>query len=263
MSYFFLLGAEDPEMKKMEELLGDSLQYAVLDGKRVHPDSAYDADPVVVPRQHQLVLIECEPSNIREHPDAIRLDHHRPGDPGYNKGAQDFLKASSIGQLHQLLDVEPTAEVLVVAACDHCMPDAVQGRCPGVSPEEALAFSISEIARHTHTSSMEVSEHIKRFQMLIENAPREVFGEQEVHDLREHYLDPGYSLNFLTARVAVALEGCCALLCHDDWHRGGIKWQLFGNAAPETFVLFQGWAVKQGLKRVYGVPHRGYAGGYL
>lgn len=121
MEIIFILGASDPEMESIQELLdGANVNYiyAMKDGKRVHPGNAYSADiPAdddyedIVVRGGVMYLVECEINDPRlglhGNPDTpaivFTIDHHRPGDPGFGKGPEDFLSASSIGQVFTIL----------------------------------------------------------------------------------------------------------------------------------------------------------------
>jgi len=111
---FFVLGAADPEMQAIEELLRDcgvQYAYATVGGVRVHPGNAYKADGYITPDgidcvfadadwQGSFVLVECHISNRFP---KIVVDHHRPGDPSYGKGPSKFWRASSLGQVWRLL----------------------------------------------------------------------------------------------------------------------------------------------------------------
>jgi len=91
----WILGASDPEMAAIEELLteaGEAFQYATCDGCRVTTGNAYRADWV----QNGTHYVECDgPSNAASH----YFDHHRPGDYGYGQPPRNFFGASSIGQV--------------------------------------------------------------------------------------------------------------------------------------------------------------------
>lgn len=97
----WILGAPDPEMEAIEALLreqGETVAYATAAGKRVHPGNAYRADGPL-PSGH-VYLVECDIPALHQTGVSItRIDHHRPGDPGYGKPASEFLPASSIGQV--------------------------------------------------------------------------------------------------------------------------------------------------------------------
>jgi hypothetical protein len=107
-----VLGASDPEMTFIEELCRDySIPYAYAvgaDSRRVHPGNAYQATGLQWPGQASgpgwgdvTHLIECSPSGEHRNgirPDVVVIDHHRPGDPGYGRGPEEFMAASSVGQ---------------------------------------------------------------------------------------------------------------------------------------------------------------------
>ena len=105
----WVLGASDPEMVEIEKLLrecGESVVYATIDGARVHPGNAYRADWPEV--DGDLILVECgfappddgELSNLGT---ITRIDHHRMGGPGFARHPQEFLPASSLGQVLEFL----------------------------------------------------------------------------------------------------------------------------------------------------------------
>lgn len=106
-------------------------------------------------------------------PKITRVDHHRPGDPGYGRPPEEFLAASSIGQVVSLLNGHGKAffedgqwltsdggehrdvggnvvglphcgavpvEMILIAAADHCLEAAYRGRCPGVDPDALMAW---------------------------------------------------------------------------------------------------------------------------
>lgn len=126
-SLYFLLGASDPEMDAIMTLgraLGASIGYATIDGRRVRPDTAYQADGIdgpSLPESGMILLVECGPA-ARASYDWRRLgivprhekeanigvpvyciDHHRPGDVGYDCPPEMFMRASSIGQVLERL----------------------------------------------------------------------------------------------------------------------------------------------------------------
>lgn len=95
----WLLGAPDPEMAIIEEILADAgerVVHATCDGVRVHPGSAYRADP---PPDGEVIAVECGGDWTPSH----TVDHHRPGDPGYGRPPSEYLSASSVGQTLALL----------------------------------------------------------------------------------------------------------------------------------------------------------------
>lgn len=117
-----ILGAADPEMNYIEEILGDTgvlVAYAACEdpktGKvvRVHPGSAYRATHILCPLGEDMIpipgqtvselfdathtlTVECEVSCMAP---ALVADHHRPGDPGFGRPPAEFFSASSLGQV--------------------------------------------------------------------------------------------------------------------------------------------------------------------
>lgn len=130
----FILGAADPEMNAMEKMLtqaGQYCVYATAEGTRCHPGNAYKADSFESPVEgetgvinagngSEVAFIECGGPIERFFADmgvpAHRIDHHRPGDPGFGLPPAQFWEGSSIGQLYTLLGLEATPEALLVAA---------------------------------------------------------------------------------------------------------------------------------------------------
>ncbi len=94
----WVLGAPDPEMEMIERMLRDadeSVIYATTaDGRRAA--EAYRCPIPDVPPGATVYAVEC----IDVLPEGwVRIDHHRPGDPGYGRPPAEFLAASSIGQV--------------------------------------------------------------------------------------------------------------------------------------------------------------------
>lgn len=264
LMYFFLLGADDPEMDTIAVLLtnhGLPFAYATVDGVRANPKNAYATDPVEVPTGHRLVLIECEPRIIPS--DFVRIDHHRPGDPGYSRGPSEYWQASSIGQLHILLDIPPTEQARIMAAYDHCFAAAVRGECPGVVAGAVLAKKMVLLVRRTHTNWTEIRIHIEYYRRVISESPVIEIGGQMVRDMRHIDLGAGYSFDLLITQVAAATAGHSVLLRHSGHDGGPEQWTITGNTLPPTVEYWiESWAPEQGLVDIYGVPARGYAGGY-
>lgn len=116
-SLTFVLGASDPEMVAIEEIVrasGAEIFYAGIEDprtgciRRVTPGEAYRVDEFLAPATGQYVpppapegaiWVECGPAPEG----AVVCDHHRPGDAGFERGPEDFLAASSIGQVILML----------------------------------------------------------------------------------------------------------------------------------------------------------------
>lgn len=267
--YSFILGADDPEMTEIEKILtahGERFQYATHDGNRVHPGNAYKADPVLVEIKSIAVLIECEPLDFFGSNAVVRvIDHHRLGDPGFNLSSKLYWEASSLGQLYKLLNLgTPTAEHLTLAALDHCMVQARRGKCPGVDPEILKSFSRQHIATRKGIDVSIVEAYVSEMCRKVEDSPVIIMGTQEVVDLTRIRMGVGYSLEYLCAQEALADLHKVALIRTKNRAGHPDKVIICGAATSDTIQFFiDTWAPANDLTKVYGVPLRGYAGGYL
>jgi hypothetical protein len=266
--YSFILGADDPEMTEIEKILrslGKKFRYAMHEGSRVHPGNAYKADPITLKRKTIAVLVECEPKDFLGSNAMVRIiDHHRPGDPGFNLSHKLFWEASSIGQIYKLLDLgTPPQEHLTLAALDHCMVHARRGNCPGVDPEMLKLVSRQHIAIRKKVGQKEVESCIHEMREVITASPVILMGEQEVSDITNVPLGVGYSLEYLCTQEALADLHKAALIRTKNKAAHPDKVLICGASTKETIKFFmEVWAIDNGLIDIYGVPERGYAGGY-
>ncbi len=267
-STLFVLGADDPEMREMERILAwekRNFQYAMKDGKRVHPGNAYQADRIE--NADQVICIECQPTSVLSMFDVIFIDHHRPGDRGYGLPPSQFWQASSLGQLCEYLGVSMEVgshDNVVLAAMDHCPAAAIRGECPDVTAEEVLNRKVEEIAKAIGVSGDAVRDRISELSERLETAPIVEIGGQGLKDMRAYDTGSGYSLDYLCSQVAALASGYGVLLLTHDRGDSREKWTIVGHCTPQCVESFiKEWAPAQGLTGIYGVPNRGYAGGYL
>lgn len=268
----WVLGASDPEMELIEALLrgfGESVSYALnKDGERVSPPEAYDAH---VPLEHlgsrtELFWVECAPKVFPEGFKHKVMDHHRPGDPGYGRPAEEFLPASSIGQVMDWLVLNGFITTLWVddnlmlyrecrlaAAADHCLLDAYRGRCPGIDPDELMKWRVRTRAKFQGRSEEEILRDVENARLLLRNSPaRYVVDIGQFVDLTDAGFVPELP-------EAAAREGLAFVAKVKD--KTGEKLVL--QCAPPELVKW--WIEDQrGLgRKVYGDPARGFAGAYL
>jgi len=183
MNYHYVLGASDPEMARIEEILKGNnkpFSYATVDGRRVFPSTAYTANGV--DREFttgSIVTIECSINDVTP---AIHIDHHRPGDPGFGLKPEQYLQASSIGQLLTLLELEATKKDKIIAAADHCLGHAYRGRCPGVDPEELLEERLKEKAAFQKISYDEIHQTFNDSVQRFKSLPQTIIAGQVVAD---------------------------------------------------------------------------------
>jgi len=269
----FILGAPDPEMEEIERVVrfvGAGVVYATVDGTRVHAGNAYGGGLDEFVRSssgpgeegtwedgdssywREIVAVECASSTPRE---TLRIDHHRSGDPGFGRPSSEFLVASSLGQVLDLLDLAPTAEQRLIAAADHCLGAAYRGMCPGVDPEALGMFRAEARAKFQKRSVAEVLADIAVTETALADEPLLKLREGIVAvDMRRGH--PWPELPEAACRAGVSYVSG-PLICPD----GRKKITCSGHASQiEAFMGF--WAPKNGLVDIYGDPTRGFAGGY-
>ncbi|GIW89652.1 MAG: hypothetical protein KatS3mg109_0084 [Pirellulaceae bacterium] len=152
-SRLWILGAPDPEMEMIENILhqcGEQIIYATgEDGRRVHPGNAYRCPVPAVPEGATVYAVEC----IGALPEGwVRIDHHRPGDPGYGKPPAEFLPASSIGQvIAELADIRVgtlyTTLLDALAWAAEQVSDSEAGRAGAVDIDDAPRVGVTHFGR--------------------------------------------------------------------------------------------------------------------
>ncbi len=156
--YFFILGASDPEMVAIEDVLkmyDMPYGYAMYGERRARQSEEYIADryscPVHGTSCRAKVFVECQINkNHRPIKPKIFIGHHRLGDPGFGWAPEHAWEASSLGQVFALLGADPDKMTVIVegrqwdprviAAADHCLSAACHGDVPGVTPHNVCEF---------------------------------------------------------------------------------------------------------------------------
>ena len=296
--FLFVGGAADPEMAAIRDLVlahGYRWAQATAGGKPVHPGNAYKADgadPVLSGLDATLVLVECgfTPEFRAAAPSwfahEIVVDHHRPGDPGYGAAPENFASASSIGQALHLLKRSPAGRTLrFVAAADHCLEAAYRGKCPGVDPDELMAWRASSRAAFQKRPVSDVLADVEAARKRLRDAV--FFGRCSAcgtEDIRCHFgaswcpycngSEPDSEISPVQAEYAdlrgenipelpeaAAREGVAFLSQVKD--RDGREKVVLMAAPPNLVERFLAGKIVAGLTDMYGDPARGFAGGYL
>lgn len=291
----YVLGAADPEMERIEFLLRQEAQNVVYAtdaaGNRVTPAGAYSAhctDPGldrIRARGGSIVLVECDLADPRfgthspQYTDCAalvsRVDHHRPGDPGYGRPPAEYLAASSLGQTLALMGLRPTDHDLVIAAADHCLSAAYRGEC-GVAPDTIARWRAESRAAFQKVTPEEMLARIEAACAELRSAPQiclmsvadmphtEDHGWESVCDGCAH--DEIYVADMRRdTPVPELVEAACRLdaayisgpLIGRDGRR---KYTVSGRA--EHVSAFFNWAERKGLVDAYGDPARGFGGAY-
>lgn len=250
LNYVFILGACDPEMEAIEEVLKANqieYRYACLRGRRVRSHQANQADSLneLLPKNRSLVFVECRVMGLSA--DVI-VDHHQEGDPGYGKPPAKYLEGSSLGQVLTLLGIEPNLEQRLIAAADHCPTQAYRGECPGVDPQELARWRTRTRAQRRGVSEDEMERAIEEGKEVLLSAPRIAF--------------KGIQLPWVSTRDKEVAEASARFgipfMYAEPSTEGFTKVGIMG-APPE---VISAWMQECGMSRVYGDPARGYAGGY-
>lgn len=250
----YVLGAQDPEMSAIEDMLVEQnmkYAYASVGKKRVSSGQAYDAEDTLppLPANEPVCFIECSIKGIQ--PAAV-IDHHNPGDPGYDKPPAQYWDGSSIGQYCTMNGIPPTPELRLIAAADHCLTAAYRGLCPGVDPEDLAFFRLTSRAQSQGRKLSDVMNNIRKAELLLELAPKEKLFDEEVFDIG--------NCEELEIAEAAARSGLAYIYESRD-REGNLKRGIKGASEPTVRSWMEQMA-QQRLK-VYGCPARGYAGAYL
>jgi hypothetical protein len=296
-----VFGAPDHEEKLAREIAekaGCQTATACANGFPVSTGTAYkatsyrwDSGPAVKPEF--VILFECGEGALDYRPSltnhVIKCDHHNPGDPGYDKGPEEFWLGSSLGQLCAALQLNKAkatmvlregskrnlqmakTDLLFTAAGDHCPADAYAGRCQGIDPEEFFAFRVKQQAEFlwskmnydemceavsvTHLSK-KIKEEVEAAKDLLD------FGEKVngIVDLRDMGLIPNLPEAALRAGHAYM-----AKIDETDRERkptGNKKIVMGGHTTPDQVKAFMAWAsnLVNRIGEPYGNPTRGFAG---
>jgi hypothetical protein len=259
----FVLGAQDPEMREIEKVLNEERRawvHAARHGVRCTPKTAYEADgvvragrdgwarPAVLAPRTRAVFVEC---TVQGQEPVVRVDHHHPGDAGFEMSPERFLEGSSLGQVLRLLEREPTETQRLLAASDHCLSAAYRGECPGVDPGELLFLRASWQAKISGRTLSDVIEGILDAAKRVRHHRDSELGESR-------FLDPSAVPRDLPEGAAYA--GIPVRYRSLLMPQGELKEMLKG-ADPEHIERFMQEHREAGRK-VYGNPYRGYAGAY-
>jgi hypothetical protein len=328
----WILGAPDPEMEAIESLLrecGEQVAYAVVGvdrvtaanatrAERAHYLGAFEDDARTAHEMgheaypqtgRQEIWVECDGLGTRRRAlndvceilDVTRIDHHRPGDPGFGRPPEEFLAASSIGQVtlrlyggsrfvqdkngawwraaaadedsDNWLGIVPHALVMIAAA-DHCLGAAYAGKCPGVDPVTLGEFRAAERARFSGrnvgdvladiATTTEALKHADSFLLPIDIGPS---GDEDHcayrSDHRYRVIDMRRPEGpWPELPEAATRAGVSYISGPLSCPDGRQKVTCSGTREVVEAFIFR-WGPANGLTDIYGDPARGFGGGYL
>lgn len=293
MSYLFVLGASDPEMTAIETVIDRSqhvVAHSYANARRVHSGNAYAWDSLGptemrAVRGARVVLVECAPARAELLHDAasvVCVDHHRAGDPGYNRPPPEYWAASSLGQVCTMLGVVATAQLKLVAAADHCLSAAYAGICPGVDPVALGEWRIASRGAFQRRAVEAVRADIERAMAVLQRAPRDAYGVVRVFPGDDSVLcgQHGAECSGMTRTCwgdvpelpEAAVRLGVAFVARPRPGPDGRAKLVLQAATPKqvqnmldghyhSILMEDGSAAR--IVDVYGDPQRGFAGGYL
>lgn len=260
----FILGAQDPEMRAIEEvLIKNKIEffYAGFDQRRSNATRANTSNCILRKQSNRDYFIEevCQPNKdyamvecrLKGVEPSLIIDHHQPADPGYAMPPDRYMEGSSLGQVLSYLNEPATHTHRLLCAADHCLSDAYKGLCPGVEPDELLFMRAAWKAKIFNVGLGEVMDGIMNSVKVICSSINVNTGVSEI-------MDPT-SINDFTSEAA-AYAGV-PIMYQSVSDSGDIK-QMFKGGSPQQIRDFMKEHRENGNK-VYGNPHRGYAGSYL
>ena len=298
-SRIWFLGAPDPEMSAIEVLLkecGEKVEYATINGQRVKPHEAYKTDNIRGSLTESTYLVECSyilsqsPNTTPPYFHIVKIDHHNHSDFGYGRPPEDYMAASSIGQVISVLALlsilpdwdighsdepgfpgewdnseEPPEifsnnlwrnipkEFVFIAAADHCLGAAYQGQCPGVDADELMQWRVESRAKFQKRAPDLILADIAAARKALRSAPHlELVHNISVRDMRGVFVPE--------LPEAAAREGECFVA---QLEQGDITKIVCQSGSPEQISAFMQWAHDNNIKNIYGDPMRGFAGGIL
>ena len=256
-----VLGARDPEMDAIGRLAlacHRNVLWAQKGGRPVAYDQMYTADwPTPAPGQ---LWVECSPPTGKT--GLAFVDHHNPGDPGFEKPPEEFWEASSLGQVWGRLcpDKTPPEALRLIAATDHCPHAAYSGECRDVDPGQVVAFAAEQIALANNSDIKVVLTEVYHFIHLIKRAKlRKVSGT----DFYYHQTPLTSTHQWLVLREAALWHGV-GVIAHNVIG-SEVWWKVAGHTTPKFIRAFVDGQVcpEISMTRVYGDAVRGYAGGLI
>lgn len=253
----WVLGAYDPEMRAIRHMLrkaGHFVAAAHCEGRPCTAHNAYRADALSrrVPEGSRIVWVECRTDWYSAGHDLI-VDHHHPGDPGFDASPNEFWEGSAIGQVARLIGVsEP--EHRLVAASDHCLSAAMRGECPGIDPAELMNWRIVARSSMARIPRWQLKLLITRAVDRLQSLPRLSICGVEVVDAS---FDTTPEL-----RDAAALS-CLPILTTRTNADGRIKVGLYGAKREVTATWMKAMDASGLVDHCYGNPNREYAGAVL
>ena len=267
----FILGANDPEMQYIEDILLEEnykVAYATEeDGSRIAASLAYtdrcNHYTLVKDRCIEGITTYVTIENGLKFDcdtEVIKIDHHNEGDFGFGMEASQYWQASSVGQLFKLIGKRVNNKARLIAAGDHCPAAAYEGLCPNVVPSELLDHRIANRAKFMRLKYDEVMAMFEEAKELILDAKSILISTDSVFTVKD--LTAIDCEQYPMIPEASAYLGIPITNKMYNEKLGTVCFMVKAN----NELLVKRWmeaAKENGLVNVYGDAVRGYAGGYV
>jgi len=304
----FVLGADDPEMKKIVsflEILHYNYTFASVSDKRCNSSNSYSAEFFNF-FYETIIYIECNTIEKLHSNKTILIDHHNDGDFGHSLSYDRFLEASSIGQFLKFVlnndfdyvvnvlgfDMTPSnsfeknttffkdnnwfisvndfsvripKDVVLIAGIDHCPSAVYSGLCKGIEVDDLFQLRVLAIAKDLSISLSEISVVLEKYTNIIKKI---LMADEEngIFDLTHIDLGVGfYSPDYLILReLAISNQMPIAVKTKntDDAELYKIMFLSLDENQVKDILNIKKFK-SCNLEDVFGVPSRGYAGGFV
>lgn len=269
-----------------------------FDGILCNPTNAYQANNNIL--NENVIFVEC--FNPCFDGFLKKIDHHNKNDYGYHLNYNEFLEASSVGQLFKLIlnnDFEKAVKVFelkkinlknqtekytfienkwtlttrfgtvviperiyTVAALDHCPNEVYKGLCVGINKSTTIIQLVIENLAHKHKLSFD--EVLSKFNYYIKLFKYLDTVEDGIIDFTDKDLGINYSIDYLIVREASMYSNTpiAVKIFNDKNCKGKIMILSLSYEQVEYFNKTRTFN-KIKLVNTFGVPNRGYFGGMI
>lgn len=256
----FVLGATDPEMVEIKTIIDQYDQEHIQ--LNCNPRTAYTQkeiiDNIILENKgsKSVILVECGNSLPHVHIDCEKvIDHHHPSHLTVNYPKEHYFRASSIGQVCELLGHTPTKRQILAGLCDHNLGEFYKNpEYWGFKKEQILAFRRECIMEETKSDNNTV---FRIWQTVSERFANK----NGFVDLTEYgQIGNGYDSEYLLHVEYANANGIAFKMLTKDVGDDRLK-LVVGNCSEKQVINFME-ENKNALEGSYGVPSRGFAGGY-
>jgi hypothetical protein len=199
-------------------------------------------------------LAELAPSTLSPH--RWPREYHCLGNPGewVLGGFRGMWKVGEkMADPNFVTPVGIPQDILLVAACDHCLRAAYAGECSGVYPLDVLGYRTKVRAAIRKCTEKEVSQDIEKTIKCLDKAQKIALGNQAFLDFR------GMELPELADTAAYMKVSYLAGPVEDA---SGRKKIMCSGERVEIEAFFE-WANEEHMTDIHGDPVCGYGGAYL